>query len=257
MWSSTELISSEKGWTLLRRMYVQRDELSFSKNNCPSCDICTIVCPKEALSFQEIEGEDKMHLTVDKEKCSFCGVCVASCLYKAFEFRTNDVITIPVEAKEVFPPFGGNTVRLNAENCIGCGNCVSSCPRGATSLRYHKNEPFIIFDQELCSGCHTCELSCGVKLIESNPTFNGTLELNLDQCKEDCSLCIDLCPMDSLINSLITNKAEWIEAGCTFCGACARICPENAIKVKREEMRPFAVESGVTTEAKKKLLQEE
>ena len=59
MWSSSELVQEKNGWSLVRRMYVQTDKLTFLRDKCVSCDICSTCCPKDALKLEKKEGVDR------------------------------------------------------------------------------------------------------------------------------------------------------------------------------------------------------
>ncbi len=62
--------------------------------------------------------------------------------------------------------------------------------------------------------------------------FLGTVQLNVDLCPEGCMAYVNICP---------THAAQLNENGkpkvqldfCVYCFACEKVCPENAVKVKR------------------------
>jgi 4Fe-4S ferredoxin len=91
-----------------RVMYTRRYSLSLDRKRCVGCEICQIVCPKEAI---EIIKPDKIEvgksrqpmLNVNENKCSFCGVCNAICPFGAFTLRIDGEKTVPVLVKETFP----------------------------------------------------------------------------------------------------------------------------------------------------------
>lgn len=63
-----------------------------------------------------------------------------------------------------------------------------------------------------------------IKNAQMRSQFRGLPELNNSVCK-NCCACVNVCPTGALsINPLKIDLAK-----CTFCGACERICENNAI----------------------------
>lgn len=55
-----------------------------------------------------------------------------------------------------------------------------------------------------------------------------------DDCKS-CSLCVDICPRDVLVEEPPLMKPVVIDIGaCTGCRLCELLCPDWAISVERE-----------------------
>ena len=126
----------------------------------------------------------------------------------------------------------------------------------------------IAFDEK-CSGCRACRLVCGlVNFQEVNPSkaalgiegkfpAPGIFHINLctqcgacaEACPEDaiklergaylidpdlcigCMMCVDACPEDVMF---VHPDCE-TPIKCTLCGACARICPREAIVLQEGE----------------------
>ena len=117
--------------------------------------------------------------------------------------------------------------------------------------------------QELCSGCRACELACALENFkEINPSmaalrivgrFPSPGDYQIQLC-DQCGSCAEACPEDAItlhgnaylidrelcINCLLCVEAcplgvmyvhdnSEIPIKCTLCGACARICPREAI----------------------------
>ena len=70
--------------------------------------------------------------------------------------------------------------------------------------------------------------------------MKGMIFINRELCK-GCGYCIDTCPLGVIVVEEGFNKKgvfpaspEYLEK-CTGCCMCARMCPEIAIEVYREE----------------------
>jgi NAD-dependent dihydropyrimidine dehydrogenase PreA subunit len=50
-------------------------------------------------------------------------------------------------------------------------------------------------------------------------------------CVEGCTLCVDMCPLDSLAIKPETGKAHMHVDECWYCEPCADRCPVDAITV--------------------------
>ena len=93
--------------------------------------------------------------------------------------------------------------------------------------------------------------------------MSGKAKIDSERCK-GCGLCIEVCPQNSIIISIKTNKmgyffAEPCENGCTGCAVCALICPDVAIEVYREKVvKVVEVAQGIPgpTPQKAKLVKE-
>jgi NAD-dependent dihydropyrimidine dehydrogenase PreA subunit len=90
----------------------------------------------------------------------------------------------------------------------GICNCCKCCC-GTFLLHYNGGVPLMDLtshlahiDEDLCSGCGTCEQSCAAEAVE---LINTVAVVNNDRC--------------------------------LGCGVCAHLCPENAINLERTEMR--------------------
>lgn len=264
MWAKTFLERSADSWKLARRMYVQIDELELLGDRCAKCDLCVDSCPKDVLTFELGAAGERKQLVVDAENCVFCGTCVAACVYHALTLRTNDEDLIPVVEKKVFPLMvqEGQVQVIQeeaAEKCPSCHICVVQCPQQAISLKFVDGIPQIMVDYAKCAGCRNCAVNCPVNIITTQPAFEGTLEINMEQAQEFGEQLVEICPMECFGRS-DDKELSYDQTACTFCGACLHVpgAPENMIVLRRTAMREVqGFSSGVIEEIHKKLLSPE
>jgi NAD-dependent dihydropyrimidine dehydrogenase PreA subunit len=64
-------------------------------------------------------------------------------------------------------------------------------------------------------------------------THRVDVPVSVDQskCIDGCTLCVDVCPLDSLAIDPETNKAYMHVDECWYCGPCAARCPVDAVTV--------------------------
>ena len=71
---------------------------------------------------------------------------------------------------------------------------------------------------------------------------SGIVKIDAERCK-GCELCLSACPKGVLGRSAARNGKGYYPAevkkpaDCVACAGCARICPDSAISVWREEER--------------------
>ena len=59
-----------------------------------------------------------------------------------------------------------------------------------------------------------------------------TVSIDPDKCIVGCTLCVDMCPLDSLAISEESGKAYMHVDECWYCGPCAARCPTGAVTVE-------------------------
>jgi GntR family transcriptional regulator len=73
------------------------------------------------------------------------------------------------------------------------------------------------------------EQEFSMPLVQTRADVPVTIDASL--CVEGCTLCVDICPLDSLAISPDTGKAYMHVDECWYCGPCAARCPTGAVTV--------------------------
>lgn len=96
---------------------------------------------------------------------------------------------------------------------------------------------YIVFDPELCTGCHVCEAICSFTKegnirprasriqVHIDP-FGGTVENFMPKPCLQCEIphCIFVCPVDAMYVDAKTGARVIDEDKCIGCGKCAQAC---------------------------------
>ena len=78
-----------------------------------------------------------------------------------------------------------------------CRLCLTACPRQVVKLTEDENQ--VIPYPELCLRCTQCLQVCRTQAIQIIPKFIGRLVIADDLCPENCTRCIDLCPVKLIV----------------------------------------------------------
>ena len=96
--------------------------------------------------------------------------------------------------------------RVNSSLCLGCGLCVSTCPKNIISLVPQDTNSVVMCSskdkgavaRKLCSnaciGCKKCEKTCPEGAIK---VINDLATIDYDKCSR-CGACADVCPTEAL-----------------------------------------------------------
>ena len=63
-------------------LYAKRYNLTLDRNLCKGCDVCKVVCPREAISLKPLTKDSKARAPladVDVEKCDYHAICGTMC----------------------------------------------------------------------------------------------------------------------------------------------------------------------------------
>jgi 4Fe-4S ferredoxin len=244
---------------LVQEMYVDQVSLVVDKSRCLRCEVCSTVCPRQAVRL--LAGEDSLELTIDPRLCVLCEVCSHFCPTGAVTLLYNGQPKAILAANRGVAPFYP-AITLDADKCPepcpplpagevhwcrtarqlvantladcpkSCRLCLTACPRQVVQLAEDGSHVFPAPDQ--CLRCQQCLLVCRTQAIQIVPRFIGRVEINAALCPPDCTKCIDLCPV-----RLLAREGEQVflkTETCSLCGVCRNICPEGAITIIREEV---------------------
>ena len=127
-----------------------------------------------------------------RDTCSRCGVCVQVCPAQCIKIDSTG-------AKGAGVPY----IEPDSMPCVVCDSlaCMNQCPSGALS-------PIPLADIDMGTAVwreSTCVRSKG----------------------EDCTICIDHCPVGEVAIALRDGKVVVFEQGCIGCGVCQHDCPTS------------------------------
>jgi len=207
------------------RFYVDSVELSIDKSLCIRCDICSKVCPKEALSIRVEDG--KAEIALEEDKCVLCGACEPLCPTSAIKILFNGKWSNVLVDRGGFPTPLPKLSIESAKCPEGCSDAARACPRGA--LKFEGGA--LSFNEERCLRCPWCEDACKHGAVKANPLFLGRISIDDTKCSKGCDICARVCPTSAI--KIEEGKAKVTERYCIFCNACSIVCKDNAINVER------------------------
>ena len=275
-----ELKTENEDFLILERRVLRKSyKLTLDKNLCVGCEICSLACPKEAITVSRVEKNAgakavKPVVDVDIEKCHYCGICDVVCPYGAVKITWDGENVISVVEKESFPLLI-REIEVDSSKCsIECVDCEKACPldlikvtvltpegkpveslETLSEAEKEKLKVNVEIKKELCPCCRLCEVKCPEGAIRVRRIFNGTIKIYREKCPEGCRDCVDVCPITGAIYvSEADGKVYADERFCVYCGACKIACPvEGAIDLKRTRINHTVVRSGAWNKALEKL----
>ena len=145
----------------------------------------------------------------------------------------------PVDRPWIRPPGALPELEFRAR-CTRCGDCVTACPVKAIKVDHAAEEgagyPFIDPDTNpcvLCSG-QPCMPACPAGALQIVPLEQidiGKANYFDQTCLrfngEECTMCVDHCPVGP---SALDIQNGWVtvhEEACTGCGVCQNNCPTD------------------------------
>lgn len=260
-------------------LHVRNYRLDLDKDRCTGCEICSLACPKEAISITRQartgnERAQKAKIDINLAKCNFCGICDLLCPYGAIRVTLDGQHNLPVIEKESFPQLIRD-IRVDASKCpVDCEECGDSCPldlikvthsephekqtEDTSSLGDQKKKESVTkvdVQEERCPCCRICEIKCPEGVMHVRRLFHGTIAIHPEKCPEDCKNCLDVCPITgALYFSDDDRKIHVDEEFCVYCGACKTVCPkEDALELKRTSISHTPIHSGAWNKALERL----
>ncbi len=137
-------------------------------------------------------------------------------------------------------PPGALSEDLLKSTCVKSGECVNVCPARCISLDVtgQKGDGLPVIDVNhmpcvVCDGLY-CMHACPSGALVPTPLAEidmGTarwLESTCVRSKgEDCTICVDRCPLGTAAIDLVDGKIQVIDDGCIGCGVCEHACPTS------------------------------
>jgi len=130
------------------------------------------------------------------------------------------------------------------ETCSRCGICVSVCPAHCIKLdstgQLGAGAPYIEPQAMPCVVCESlaCMQNCPSGALLPTPLADidmGTAEWHEHLCirthGQECTACIDQCPLGSAAIELREGRVHVIEEGCIGCGVCEHYCPTRPASI--------------------------
>ncbi len=254
-------------WVLQVKSY----KLTLDRRRCVGCQICSLVCPKDAVTVVKQFGFGgrvlKSKVDVDLAKCTFCGICDVTCLFGAVTVAVNGLRNTLLISKESFPKID-RAISLNSKECSkDCFECETVCPWQLIKVSRvgFDGKPVKVFSElsptekrrvkvtvdiqrEYCPTCKICEVKCPSKVLKVKKIFEGKIVINTNKCPIGCHACVDVCPVPNVLTVNAAGKVDVAEAHCVYCGACKNVCPasdDGALVVVRVKVAHRRVRSGV------------
>jgi ferredoxin-type protein NapG len=125
--------------------------------------------------------------------------------------------------------------------CSRCGDCVRVCPAQCIKIEPGPGGrggglPFIDPDEMPCVLCDglLCMHNCPTNALVPTPlemidmgTAHWREELCVRSRGQECTICVDRCPVGPAAIELRNNAIHVHEQGCTGCGVCQHDCPTS------------------------------
>ena len=252
---------TEDELTISRIMHARSYALILDKRRCIGCDICSTVCPREAIDIKKPIKikEEKLTpptITIDQNKCQFCGICNTICPFGALTLEINDERTIPVLRTDSFPQII-HEIEVDTSKCpTDCRECEEICPFDLIkiSVDEEKDEVNVDVETDHCPCCRLCEAKCPHDAIHTRKIIFGSITIKSEKCPDGCRDCVDICPIPGVLYLSADGKVHVNEFPCIYCGVCKIVCPvEGALEMQRTSVHHTPVHSGAWNKALEKL----
>ena len=229
-------------------LYTKRFHLFLDRQLCKGCQLCKLICPREAISLIPSEDADGKALAskvdIDENICDFHGICAVICPFSAIKISVNGDEELPAVKLNVFPTLIRD-IEADSGRCEnGCNKCERVCPIGIISVSETGGKPQVNIKKELCTGCRNCYMECPRGAVEVRKFIEGNITIDSKKCPEGCKRCFDVCPLGAL--EIGEDKKVFVkDIFCIYCGACLEVCPaEDALTIERTSFRHTSIDSG-------------
>jgi 4Fe-4S ferredoxin len=240
-------------------MFIDRISLHLDKQVCLKCDICSVVCPRQAVEI--IAREADLDITIDPRRCVLCEICSHFCPVAAVNLSFNGTPKTILLNHQGLAPFFPK-IKIDTDKCPQpcpenlaaelhwcrhqrqliaatwhncpkhCHICLEACPRQA--ITRDESGLQILAQPDLCLRCTQCLPACPYDAIQVTPQFRGSLVIEDQKCPSDCQKCINLCPVQAIGRE--GGRVLVKTSTCSLCGVCHNICDQEAITLRREEV---------------------
>jgi len=251
------------------KMPLKNYTLTLDKQRCVGCQICTLACPKAAITTTKqpkTEGQaaKKPQIDIDQAKCNFCGVCDVLCPYGAVKVTLNGSHELSILAKESYPQLTRD-IAVDTRKCDKeCTACETACPLNLIRISKvgfdgkpvqdvsklsptgkRRVQVTVDIAKDYCPTCRACEYKCGPGAITVKKAYEGKISIKQQKCPEGCHDCVDVCPITGTLTVGADGKVHVYDQTCTYCGACINVCPQPmALKLERTKILHSQVHSG-------------
>ncbi len=136
---------------------------------------------------------------------------------------------------DVMRPLGVIAPEAFAEACTQCGDCARACPE-AIIMRDDDGYPVVDLNRGECTFCGDCSDACEPGALAGERTWDWRADVTqscLSMNAVTCRTCEDHCDARAIRFRLMTggrSVPEFDPEACTGCGACAPVCPADAIR---------------------------
>jgi ferredoxin-type protein NapG len=160
--------------------------------------------------------------------------------FSQFDLETSEHTPKPAAPKQThwLRPPGALEGSNFTDVCSRCGECVKVCPAECIKIdpsgAIGNGAPYIepnVMPCVMCEGLlcmHTCPTGA-LRPIPIQDIDMGTARWREETCVrsigENCTICVDQCPMGTAALELNGNRVVVKEEGCTGCGVCQHYCP--------------------------------
>ncbi|MFY0681554.1 MAG: ferredoxin-type protein NapF [Thalassovita sp.] len=138
------------------------------------------------------------------------------------------------QPKAVVRPLGAATDMSFFDACTQCGDCARACPEQIIQ-RDSDGFPAVEFAAGACTFCNACTEACPTEALSPATGWNWRATADqtcLSKNAITCRSCEDHCDSQAIRFRLMTggrSEPVFDTDACTGCGACAPVCPAQAI----------------------------